>query len=125
MYVYIYIHTCIYSIYIYIYIYRERERYKDRERERDTDRDAHVIHSCTISLCMYELDVAIGKMKNNKTPGPNRVTSELMKLLGDEGRDRLLSLMNSFRPFGSSQTQHDLSTFRRTKAVRPFEHRST
>ena len=34
-------------------------------------------------------------MNNNKTPGPNRVTPELIKLLGDEGRDRLLSLINS------------------------------
>ena len=47
------------------------------------------------SFTRNELDVAIGKMKNNKTPGPNRVTSELIKLLGDEGRDRLLSLINS------------------------------
>ena len=42
-----------------------------------------------------ELDVAIGKMKNNKAPGPNRVTPKLIQLLGDEGRDRLLSLTNS------------------------------
>ena len=49
------------------------------------------------SFTRNELDVAIGKMKNNKAPGPNRVTSELIKLLGGGGRDRLLSLINSCR----------------------------
>ena len=47
------------------------------------------------SFTREELDVAIGKLKNNKAPGPNRVTPELVKLLGDEGRDRLLELINN------------------------------
>ena len=37
------------------------------------------------SFTRNELDVAIGNMKNNKAPGPNRVISELIKLLGWEG----------------------------------------
>ena len=41
-----------------------------------------------------ELDKAIARLKNNKTPGPNRVTSELIKLLEDEGRQKLLDLLN-------------------------------
>ena len=41
-----------------------------------------------------ELDRAISRLKNNKTPGPNRVTSELIKLLEDEGRQKLLELLN-------------------------------
>ena len=41
-----------------------------------------------------ELDKAISRLKNNKTPGPNRVTSELIKLLEDEGRHKLLDLLN-------------------------------
>ena len=31
---------------------------------------------------------------NNKTPGPNRVTLELIRLLDEEGRDTLLDLLN-------------------------------
>ena len=42
-----------------------------------------------------ELDVAIGKMKNNRAPGPNRVTPELIQLLRDERKDRLLHFINS------------------------------
>ena len=38
------------------------------------------------SFTREELDVAIGKLKNNRGPGPNRVTPELIKLLGDEER---------------------------------------
>ena len=41
-----------------------------------------------------ELDRAISRLKNNKTPGPNRVTPELVKLLEDEGRQKLLELLN-------------------------------
>ena len=33
-----------------------------------------------------ELNEAISRLKNNKTPGPNGVTSELIKLLDDEAR---------------------------------------
>ena len=41
-----------------------------------------------------ELDKAITRLNNNKTPGPNRVTSELVKLLDEEGRNKLLDLLN-------------------------------
>jgi hypothetical protein len=41
-----------------------------------------------------ELDEAISRLKNNKTPGPNRVTSELIKLLEEDGRQKLLDLLN-------------------------------
>ena len=46
------------------------------------------------SFTREELDRAISRLKNNKTPGPNRVTSELIKLLEDEGRQKLLDLLN-------------------------------
>ena len=41
-----------------------------------------------------ELDKAINILKNNKTPGPNGVTSELIKLLGEEAREKILELLN-------------------------------
>ena len=41
-----------------------------------------------------ELDRAITRLRSNKTPGPNRVTSEPIKLLDEEGRDKLLDLLN-------------------------------
>ena len=46
------------------------------------------------SFTREELDRAISRLKNNKTPGPNRVTSELIKLLEEEGRHKLLELLN-------------------------------
>ena len=41
-----------------------------------------------------ELDKSITRLKNNKTPGPNRVTSELVKLLNQEGREKPLDILN-------------------------------
>ena len=41
-----------------------------------------------------ELDKAITRLKHNKTPGQNRVTSELVKHLDEEGREQLLDLLN-------------------------------
>ena len=36
----------------------------------------------------------IGTLNNNKIPGPNRVTSELIKLLDEEAREKLLELLS-------------------------------
>ena len=41
-----------------------------------------------------ELNDAISRLKNNKTPGPNRATSELIKLLSGEAREKLRELLN-------------------------------
>ena len=41
-----------------------------------------------------ELDRAIARLKNNKSSGPNRVTSELIKLLDEMAREKLRSLLN-------------------------------
>ena len=41
-----------------------------------------------------ELNEAISRLRNNKTPGPNRVTSELIKLLSGEAREKLRELLN-------------------------------
>ena len=41
-----------------------------------------------------ELYKAIIILNSNKTPGPHRVTSELIKLLDEEGRDKLLDLLD-------------------------------
>ena len=41
-----------------------------------------------------ELDKAIATSKNNKTPGPNRVMSGSVKLLDEEGKNKLLELLN-------------------------------
>ena len=65
--IYIYIYTCIY----------------DTEAEVKQD-----------SFTKEELNEAISRLKNNKTPGPNGVTSELIKLLDEEARGKLLELLN-------------------------------
>ena len=41
-----------------------------------------------------ELNEAISIFNNNKTPGPNGVTSEQIKLLDEEAREKLLELLN-------------------------------
>ena len=41
-----------------------------------------------------EFDGATGILKNNKTLGPNGVTPELIKLLDEEARGKLLELLN-------------------------------
>ena len=41
-----------------------------------------------------ELNEAISILNNNKTPGPNGVTSEQIKLLDEEAREKLLELLN-------------------------------
>ena len=42
-----------------------------------------------------ELNEAISRLKNNKTPGPNKVTSELIKLLSGEAREKPRELLNT------------------------------
>ena len=37
---------------------------------------------------------SVSRLKNNKTPGPNGVTSGLIKLLDEEARGKLLELLN-------------------------------
>ena len=46
------------------------------------------------SFTKEELNEAISRLKNNKTPGPNGVTSELIKLLDEEARGKLLELLS-------------------------------
>ena len=46
------------------------------------------------SFTKGELNEAISRLKNNKTPGPNGVTSELIELLDGEARGKLLELLN-------------------------------
>ena len=41
-----------------------------------------------------ELNEAISRPRNNKTPRPNRVTSELIKLSSGEAREKLRELLN-------------------------------
>ena len=41
-----------------------------------------------------ELNEAISRLNNNKTPGPNEVTSELIQLLSEEARGKLLEVLN-------------------------------
>ena len=43
-----------------------------------------------------EVEQAIGSLKKGKTPGPDTLTVELIKLLGEENRQRLRDLMNKW-----------------------------
>ena len=46
------------------------------------------------SFTKEELDGAVSRLKNNRAPGPNGVTSELINLLDEEARGKLLELLN-------------------------------
>ena len=46
------------------------------------------------SFTKEELNEAMCRRRNNKTPGPNGVTYERIKLLSEEARGKLLELLN-------------------------------
>lgn len=50
----------------------------------------------TTPLTLTELDKASKSSKNNKQPGPDNVSMELLKWLSEENRQRLLELLNNW-----------------------------
>ena len=68
---------------------QQRQETPDLEPIYDTEADVK-----QDSFTKEELNEAIRRLKNNKTPGPNGVTSELIKLLNEEARGKLLELLN-------------------------------
>ena len=71
------------------YIDLQRQEAPDPEPIYDTEAEVK-----QDSVTKEELNEAISRLKNNKTPGPNGVTSELIKLLDEEARGKLLELLN-------------------------------
>ena len=55
----------------------------------DTEADVTQYH-----FTKEELDKAITRLTNDKAPGPNRVTSELIRLLGEETKEQLPDLLS-------------------------------
>lgn len=41
-------------------------------------------------FCMGELNKAISRLKANKTPGPDKILNEYVKILGDNWKNKLL-----------------------------------
>ena len=70
-------------------IYQQRQEAPDSEPIYDTEAEVK-----QDSFAKEELNEAIGVLKNSKTPGPNGVTSELIKSLDEEARVKLLELLN-------------------------------
>ena len=46
------------------------------------------------SFTKEELNEAISRLKNNRTPGPNGATSKLIKFIDEEARGKLFELLN-------------------------------
>ena len=46
-------------------------------------------------VCSHELDFVTNKLANNKTPGTDKVISELIKWLGESSRELLLVTIHS------------------------------
>ena len=70
------------------YIDQQRQEAPDSEPIYDTEAEVK-----QDSFTKEELNEAISRLKNNKTPGPNVVTAELTKRL-DEARGQLLESLN-------------------------------
>ena len=68
---------------------QQRQETPDTEPIYDTEADVK-----QEPFTKEELNDAISRLTNNKTPGPNKVTSELMKLLSGEAREKLRELLN-------------------------------
>ena len=76
---------------------RNHEIYRQQQEDPAPpiyDTEAEVVQD---RLTNEELDKAITRLKNNKTPGPDRVTPELVKSLDEEGGEKLLDLLNKCR----------------------------
>ena len=74
-----------------------RNDYIDQQRQEAPDLELIYDTVAVVkqgSFTKEELNEAMGRLKNNKTPGPNGVTSELIKLLNEEARGKLLELLN-------------------------------
>ena len=68
---------------------QQRQEAPDPEPIYDTEAEVK-----QYSFTKEELNETISILKSNKTPGPNGVTSELIKLLDEEARGKLLELLN-------------------------------
>ena len=79
------------------------------------------------SFTKEELNEAISILKNNKTPGPNGVTSELIKLLDEEARGKLLELLNNCweeKQLFDEMNQADLAViYKKGKTEQPENYR--
>ena len=64
------------------YIDQQRQEAPDLELIYDTETEVK-----QDSFTKEELNEAISRLKSNKTPGPNGVTSEVIKLLSEEARE--------------------------------------
>ena len=69
----------------------DQQRQEAPDIEAISDTEAEVKQG---SFTKEELDEASSRLKNSKTPGPNGVTAELVKLLDVEARGKLLELLN-------------------------------
>ena len=67
-------------------------RNSDVDQQRQEAPDLELIYDTETevkqdSFTKEELNEAISRLKSNKTPGPNGVTSEVIKLLSEEARE--------------------------------------
>ena len=78
------------------------------------------------SFTKEELNEAISRLRNNKTPGPNGVTSELIKLLNEEARGKLLELLKCWEEeeLFEEMNQADLAIiYKKRKTEKPENYR--
>ena len=77
------------------------------------------------SFTKEELNEAISRLKNNKTPGPNGVTSELINLLDEEAREQMLELLNMcWEELLDEMNQADLAVvYKKGKTEQPENYR--
>ena len=62
-----------------------------------------VIDSIETDFIMFELNKAIPKLKNQKAPGPDKITNELIKHLSTQAKEYLLFIFNQSWKKGTFQ----------------------
>ena len=70
---------------------RNSARKEERELADGNQDIPELMQSC---LTMNELDTAIRKLKNKKSPGPDGISNEMIQHLGNRAKDKLLEIFN-------------------------------
>lgn len=70
---------------------KQEEVTEDQSKNRTEDTDEEIEDD---EIMKDELEEVIKKLKNGKTPGSDKITAEMIKNVGDKGRELLLEVLN-------------------------------
>lgn len=70
------------------------ERGENREKETSLDIEESDKDEINVDITEEELEIALRKMKHGKSPGHDKITTEMIKKMGIEGKNILLTMYN-------------------------------